>query len=145
MFSLKNLENNLVRDVLMISFNELKPHEKVVSKRKEALKNYILSMDPEIIISSIIICSETKMIIDGHHRYFALIELGFLEIPVTMVNYSSDKIKAYYDDRIEKEAILNASLNGILLPPKSSKHIILDESNNTWYPLILLSSLFFLK
>jgi len=145
MFSLKNLENNLVKDVLMIPFQELKPHEKVVLKRKEALKNYILSMNPEIIISSIIICSETKMIIDGHHRYSALRELDFLEMPVTMVNYSSDKIKAYHDDRIEKEAILTASLSGVLLPPKSSKHIVLDESNDTWYPLVLLSSLFFLN
>ena len=33
-----------------------------------------------------------NFIIDGHHRYIALKELGYDKVPVTLINYFSDKI-----------------------------------------------------
>ena len=38
-------------------------------------------------------CEQSNTIIDGHHRYFALKELGLKKIPVTFINYFSEKIK----------------------------------------------------
>ena len=141
MFSIE-VDNNLIKKLSLIDINKVLPHEEVLLERKEALKNYIRLLRPNVVISSIIICHETNMIIDGHHRYTALKELGFPQIPVTMIDYSSNKVSSYYDNRIKKSDILKACKQQKLLPSKSSKHIVFDESQDKWYPLILLSSLF---
>ncbi len=144
MFSIK-IDDNLIKNVSLVGINELIPHEEVVVERKDALKYYIDSLSPEVIISSIIVCHKTNMIIDGHHRYFSLMELGFKKVPVTKIDYLSNNVKAYFDSRIEKIEIINSAINHILLSPKSSKHVVLNKEDNKWYPIILLSSLFYLK
>ena len=68
MFSIK-VDNNLIKDVTEIDIELLSPHEKVILDKKEILKNNLKYKDDYVIISSIIICHESKIIIDGHHRY----------------------------------------------------------------------------
>ncbi len=135
MFSIK-VDNNLIKNVEYEDINKLIPHEEVVMDRKIALKNYLESLSPEVIISSIIVCHKSNVIIDGHHRYSALKELGFKKIPVTKIDYDSKDIKAYFDDRIKKKDIINLALNRRLLTPKSTKHIVLNLEDNKWYPII---------
>ena len=144
MFSI-SIENNLIKKVELVDIKKLIPHEEVVVERKDALKNYLLSLSPDVIISSIIVCQKTNLIIDGHHRYTALMELGFKKIPVTKIEYDSKSIKAYFDDRIEKKEIIGLALKNKLLSPKSTKHVVLNLADNQWYPIILLSSLFHLS
>jgi hypothetical protein len=141
MFSI-TIDSDLIKNVELVDINDLIPHEEVVIERKNALKNYIQSLNPEVIISSIIVCHKTNMIIDGHHRYVSLLELGFKKIPVTKIEYFSQNVKAYFDDRIKKEEIINLALKKELLTPKSTKHVVLNLEDNQWYPIILLSSLF---
>ena len=92
MFSI-SIEENIIKKVSEIDINLLMPHEKIVSDKKEILKNNLKYKDDYCIISSIIACKDSNVIIDGHHRYFALKELGIKKIPVTVINYFSDKIK----------------------------------------------------
>ena len=56
------------------------PHEKVLIDKKEVLKGNLKYKDDQLIISTILICSQSNMIIDGHHRYTALKELGFIKL-----------------------------------------------------------------
>tara|TARA_B110000285_G_C14871025_1_gene489198 strand:+ start:9 stop:455 length:447 start_codon:yes stop_codon:yes gene_type:complete len=118
------------------------PHEKVIIERKESLKKYIESMGENIIIPSIICCHKTKMIIDGHHRFHALKDLGFKLIPVSFINYSDNTIRTNIHElsQISKSDLLkNAAINN-LFEPKSTKHQILDF-DGSWRHIVLLSVL----
>ena len=64
------------------------------------------------------------MIIDGHHRYTALKELGYKKAPVTLVNYFSDKIITDEKDSFSKNEIISNSKKGNLYEPKSTRHLI---------------------
>ena len=144
MFSIK-IDNNIIKEVTEIDINLLFPHEQVIADKKEILKTNLKYKDDSVIISSIIICSESKMIIDGHHRYFALKELGLEKIPVTMINYFSDKIITDKNDSLMKYDIIENALNGKLYEPKSTKHLIYCEQKADWFPITLISALFNLK
>ena len=144
MFSIK-IDNNIIKEVTEIDINLLFPHEQVIADKKEILKTNLKYKDDSVIISSIIICSESKMIIDGHHRYFALKELRLEKIPVTMINYFSDKIITDKNDSLMKYDIIENALNGKLYEPKSTKHLIYCEQKADWFPITLISALFNLK
>ena len=144
MFSI-NIDPNIIKEVKLIDINRIKAHEKVINDRKNAFVDYLKSLEYEIIISSIIVCHTTNIIIDGHHRYWALKELGYRTIPVTFISYLNKNIRPHIDNRISKEGIINSSISGKLLSPKSSRHQVLDLNSNIWKPIILISSLFTLK
>jgi hypothetical protein len=98
-----------------------------------------------IIISTIIICNESNLIIDGHHRFTALKELGYKKIPVTLINYFSNKIITDDNDSLSKLDIINNSKNKSLYNPKTTKHLIYCNRNRNWLPITLISSLYSLK
>ncbi len=135
-----DLNENLCISNELLSVDKILPHEKVILERMDKLVEYLTSLKPYIIIPSILICSKTNMIIDGHHRFYALQKLGYDKVPVTRINYDSDIIKTHIDDTITKYNLLEAALSGKMLPPKSSFHHIIDI-NYKLQPIILLSVL----
>lgn len=120
--------------------DKLYPHEEVVLERMEKLVHYLVSLKPYVIIPSILICSDTNMIIDGHHRYYALQRLGYNKVPTTRIKYQSNLISTHIDANISKNELLNAALNKKMLPPKTSFHHVMDK-NYHLQPIILLSVL----
>ena len=101
--------------------------------------------DQSVIISSIIACHESFVIIDGHHRFTALKELGVKKIPVTLINYSNKDIRTTDNNSILKEdLIINAKKNK-LYSPKSTKHSVFCNQSKLWSPITLLSTLFELR
>lgn len=135
-----DLKDNLFISNELLSVKIILPHEEVVLERMDKLVEYLTSLKPYIIVPSILICSKTNMIIDGHHRFYALQKLGYDKVPVTRINYDSDLIKTHVDEKITKNNLLEAALSGIMLPPKSSFHHIIDM-NYKLQPIILLSVL----
>ena len=65
MFSIK-IDDNIIKDVTEIDINLLIPHEKVLVDKKEILKNNLKYKDDCVIISSIIICNESKLFIKSN-------------------------------------------------------------------------------
>lgn len=144
MFSIK-LDNDIVKKIKEVSIDDILPHEKVIVDKKEVLKSSLKYKDEYIIISTILICSQSNMIIDGHHRYTALKELGYDKVPVTIVNYFSDKIITDENDTFSKKEIIYRSKTGDLFEPKSTKHLVFCNDKLNWYPITLISSWYNLK
>ena len=131
----------IVTSIQEVDIDTLRCHEEVVENRLSSFIDYLKTLDGDIIMSSIIVCDETMIIVDGHHRYHALKHFGLNKIPVTFIKYNSPEIKAFYDDRISKSEIVDIVNSGKLLSPKSSKHVIFDKKLNAYLPILLLSSM----
>ena len=139
MFSIK-IDANIIEGITEVNIESIIPHEKVLVDKKDILKENLKYKDNCLIISTILICSQSNIIIDGHHRYTALKELGYKKAPVTLVNYFSDKIITNENNSFSKNKIISNSKEGILYEPKSTKHLIFCNNKNEWYPITLISS-----
>ena len=139
MFSIK-IDGNIIEGITEVNIESIIPHEKVLVDKKDILKENLKYKDDCLIISTILICSQSNIIIDGHHRYTALKELGYKKAPVTLVNYFSDKIITNENNSFSKNKIISNSKEGILYEPKSTKHLIFCNNKNEWYPITLISS-----
>lgn len=137
-----DFENDLIKDVKMINIDLLNPHEKIIEEKKISLVKFIKSYESYYIISSIVCCHETLLVIDGHHRYFALKELGFKKVPVTLIDYKSDSIRTGIMNPLDKKFIVDVGKSSTLLEPKSTEHAVYCNKSKNWEPIILLSSMF---
>ena len=144
MFSIK-IDETLIKDVTEINIDLVFPHEKVIVDKKEILKNNLKYKDQSVIISSIIACHESFVIIDGHHRFTALKELGVKKIPVTLINYSNKDIRTTDNNSILKEDLIRNAKKNKLYSPKSTKHSVFCNQSKLWSPITLLSTLFELR
>ena len=140
-----SFSKNLVKEIGLINSSSIFPHEKVIAEKTKLLINYLESFNNSIIISSILCCSKSMVIIDGHHRFFALKSIGFEKIPVTFLNYFSDEIKTDKNNSVSKNSIIKSGLEKKFLEPKSTNHLVFCNKTKIWQPVILLSSLFKLE
>ena len=137
-----DFDNTIIKSLELVDTSIIFPHEKIIKKNSSTLTNFLKSFDDYIIISSILCCSKSMVIIDGHHRYFTLKKLGFKKIPVTKVGYFSKGIITDKVEKYSKKEIIDNAISGKLMEPKSTSHKIYCNKLNKWQPIMLLSSLF---
>lgn len=69
----------------------------------------------------------TKLIMDGNHRYKAAIDIGLKYIPVFLLEYSDKNVTVFHSNQPEKlfpiRSILDIVKSQELLPYKSTKHL----------------------
>lgn len=133
---------DIIKGLELIDVDLIYPHEKIIEKNTSTISNFLKSFNEYIILSSILCCSKTMVIIDGHHRFFSLKKLGFKKIPVTKLDYFSSDIKTSMDQKYSKDQIIDHGINGTLLEPKSTSHLVYCNKSKKWQPIMLLSSLF---
>jgi hypothetical protein len=119
------------KQIEKIKIRKLNPHEQII---EEKLKKLLTSLKGEKRLKKpIIVDEETKVILDGHHRAKAFSLLGLKEIPCRLVDYSSDEIAVEPRQNVEisKEDVIEKGLSEELFPPKTSKHRISQDFNNS--------------
>ncbi|MEM0328892.1 MAG: ParB N-terminal domain-containing protein [Nitrososphaerota archaeon] len=111
--------------LLILPIDLLRPHEGVEDELVDELAEEINK--DGVIKKAILVDKRTLVVIDGHHRIMALRKLGCRKIPCLLVDYSSERIHVLSwsgGEPIPKSAVLRAGLEGKLMPPKTTKHII---------------------
>jgi cysteine synthase/O-phosphoserine sulfhydrylase/cystathionine beta-synthase len=109
----------------IVKLAELKQHEEVDKCHLKKLKEEI-NLD-NVLKFAIVADKNTNVILDGEHRFNALKELGCRRIPVVYVDYNSPNIEVRSwksDVNLTKKDVIKAGLNGKMLPPKTSMHMI---------------------
>ena len=80
-----------------VSINNLLPHEEIFTERLRAMRNLI--KEKEVVDMPIIIAPISRsgkyLIVDGHHRWAALKDLGVKKVPSIIVDYFNHSIKVF--------------------------------------------------
>ncbi|QOD62072.1 hypothetical protein H9I45_06395 [Polaribacter haliotis] len=143
MYSINLKKPQVIISTGLTSYKNIYSHEEVLKDRKNALESYLKSYGGYFVLPSIICCSKTGLIIDGHHRYHTLVGLNVDLIPVTWIAYNDETIRTHNskEKMLSKREILNVINTKKMLKPKSTLHEI-QTIEDDWKPLILISSLF---
>jgi len=130
---------------VLLSIDELKPHEKGSQLYLELLRQEILR--DGILKYPIIADEKTRVIMDGMHRWLALKSLGYTLIPVILVNaFQNPKIRVgkrrihrYISNSHEEipiEKVISAGLSRSLMKPRSTRHFFpFSKFQQINYPL----------
>jgi hypothetical protein len=120
----------LQAELKLMPISLLKPHEEVDLK---VLNDLIESINGDRLIKrAIVIDRKTRVIIDGHHRVKALEALNCDKVPCLLIDYYSPKVLVFSwkdGSLLSKNLIIKAGLTGRLLPPKTSKHMLLLDGH----------------
>lgn len=113
--------------VEFVHARNLKPHEEVDPKRLDALKKVLLT---EGLALPILVDRESKTLLDGHHRFAALKELGVEMIPICYVDYGDESIvlEARNGQSLTKKEVIAVGASNNLFPRKTTRHLFLLET-----------------
>ena len=78
-------------NVILVELRKLKAHEEVDFKHLKELKKEIFS--DKILKFAVAVDKDTNIILDGHHRFNALKELGCKRIPAVFVDLNSPQLE----------------------------------------------------
>ncbi len=111
----------------LLEAKDLKPHEALIPELLEETRRAI-EKDGFVKIP-ILVEDRHHIILDGHHRHQALLDMGCRRVPVFLVDYFQDDIEVTtwpgaIVDRISKEEVVARVLEGGVFPPKTTRHIV---------------------
>lgn len=127
----------------LVKTKTLKPIEMVFPNHLDILTNMILNSN--ILRKPLIVDKDNLIVLDGSHRHVFLLMHGFVEAPVIKVDYSDPHVRVgshlkhrFLDDgniTITKEEVITRALNGILFPPRTTRHFFPFRKDNIDMPL----------
>ena len=119
----------------LVRLRTLKCHEMLSDRHLFELRRRIAS--DGVIKRPIVVDANTRIILDGHHRYGSLRDLDLDLMPVIFVDYSSSDIRvdSWRGVSVRKADVLRAGTSGRLMPPKTSRHIVPFDVERVDLPL----------
>lgn len=126
--------------IVFVGIDELKPHEAVKEKK---LGNYVKTTTryprKSIKVKPLWIDRETKVILDGHHRFGMFRAMGCKRVPCILVDYLTDDTISVLPRRpeipVSKQAVIEMGLSGKTFPAKTTKHVFSEEAPEFWLTL----------
>lgn len=125
--------------VEIIENNRLKEHEEI---SPDHLAELLAKIKKDGCVKNpIIVDRDSMVILDGHHRFNCVKELGLRFCPACLVDYQCPGIKVCAWRKgatVTKEDVLRAGTTGKKLTPKTSRHLIPDRPTGMNTPLSVL-------
>ena len=116
----------------VIPISTIIPHEEFNQEAVDQLTSRI--KDTKSFTHPVLVDKKTGLLIDGHHRYNAMINLGAKSIPAYLINYSSPKLIAYKETPgnsvLSKKEILSRAIQNKLFPKKFTFHAFCESGKN---------------
>ena len=110
---------------ILIHRSLLLEHEDVDVQRVHVIRNLIRSYG--YVKYPILADVRTLTILDGHHRFRALLSMGLDYIPVFLVDYAKDYIEVSSwrkEFRVTKVEVILRAISNSKYPPRTSRHIL---------------------
>lgn len=102
----------------------LRPHEDFDVERLARLVEEI--QNAGIFYPPVLVDRDTRVILDGHHRWQASMRLGFKVVPCYTVDYLNDPtihvLSRRPDIAVSKQSVLDMALSGRTYPRKTTRH-----------------------
>jgi ParB-like chromosome segregation protein Spo0J len=112
--------------ITLIPLGELKPHEAVKEKKAHQYAKFA-TRAKKVLTKPILVDERTKVILDGHHRWWVLKSLGVALAPCCCVDYLGDAtiqvLPRRPDIPVTKESVIEMGLSGGTYPHKTTKHV----------------------
>jgi len=132
---------SVVEGVELVHIDDLYRHEKVLTDREGKLNDYVKDL-PLLTLPAIIVDARHKVVIDGHHRLELFRQGGMTIVPAVFVNYEHDDIVVnppeVEDGGVTKDMVIKKAINGDLLAPKSTQHMVRSRGGSLM-PIIVLA------
>lgn len=118
----------------LVDAARLKSHEEI---RPELLEKLVQEIKTDGYLRKPVLVEDRYFVIlDGHHRFEALKELGCKRIPCYVVDYFDEAIylttwPGARHTNVKKEDVLKMAADGKLYPPKTTRHIVSIELRET--------------
>ncbi|OEU14799.1 sulfiredoxin [Fragilariopsis cylindrus CCMP1102] len=134
-------DNQKPQEVTNVDIGWLKPHEMVVNQDRvnalvDAIGRWGAYRKP------LLVDKDSGSILDGHHRYFAALELGLEKVPAALVDYLEDdsiSVELWPGDHgvatISKQDVIDMCLSPNVFPPKTSRHTFAEPLSPIFVPL----------
>ncbi len=127
-------------NITLVPIEELKPHEEVKEKKFSSFARFASRLRRDRIrLQPLWIDAETKVILDGHHRFAVYKELGCKRVPCIEVQYLVDNsisvLPRKSDIPVSKQAVIERGLSGVPYPAKTTKHVFKEPAPFLWIDL----------
>lgn len=111
--------------VILIDIDELQIHESVDEVQVCRVKASI--EESERFYPPLLVDYHSKVVLDGHHRYWAARRIGCKRLPCCCVDYVNDddvELKSWRPDMtVSKQDVIDMGLSDGLFPQKTTRHI----------------------
>tara|TARA_Y100000996_G_C22413889_1_gene598434 strand:- start:274 stop:684 length:411 start_codon:yes stop_codon:yes gene_type:complete len=130
-------------DVKLVPIHELLPHEETKTKNQQKLHQMTIKWGGYN--KPLLVDANSKVILDGHHRFRIGEKLGLKYLPAILIDYLVDEriqVMTWPNakpESITKEEVIQMGLSNDLFPPKTSKHVFFGDLPPIFYSIEDLS------
>lgn len=122
----------------LVDIGRLRPHERTQPRLLAKVLDEIRGTG--YVRRALLVESEHLVILDGHHRYEALLRLGCVRAPAFLVDYKDDGIglTTWPDATVKsvtKAEVVDRGLRGDPFPPKTTRHLVGFDLEDIRIPL----------